>query len=68
MKRMTNKEILVALISNTPLSRARRVFSSEMGRIEQEEAQPLTPTPVERRRMEFEAVHKIALELGVELD
>ena len=66
MNKMTDDEVTEALKSDTPLNRARRVFSGEMGRFEQATTQYYTPTPVEWRRMEFEAVRKIAAELGVE--
>ena len=62
---MTDKEVMDALRSDTPLNRARAVFSSECGRIEQADAQRRPPSPIEIRRMEFEAVKRIAEALGV---
>ena len=67
MTKMTDEEVMAELNSNTPLDRARRVFSGAVGRIEQTHQNRYEPTPVEWRRMEFEAVKKIAVELGVEL-
>ncbi|MCB7127911.1 MAG: hypothetical protein J3T61_00030 [Candidatus Brocadiales bacterium] len=64
---MTDDEVRAALNSDTPLNQARKVFSGELGLFEQSAMQRRTPTPVEWRRMEFEAVRKIAVELGVEL-
>ncbi len=64
---MTDAEVMAALNSDTPLNRARRVFSGEVGRLEQATTQYHTPTPVEWKRMEFNAVKRIAAEIGVEL-
>ena len=62
---MTNAEVMSALRSDTPLNRARAVFSSEYASIEQAALQRRPPGPVEIRRMEFEAVIRIAAALGV---
>lgn len=64
---MTDEEVMAALNSDTPLNRARRVFSGEVGRMEQATTQYYTPTPIEWRKLEFDAVRKIAAELGVEV-
>ena len=64
---MTDKEVMAALRSDTPLNRARAVFSSCCGEIEQACAQRRAPGPIELRAMEFEAVRKIAAALGVEV-
>ncbi|KKL98094.1 hypothetical protein LCGC14_1827790 [marine sediment metagenome] len=65
---MTDEQILAALKSDTPLNRARQVFSSETARIEQTFQQRFDPpTPIEVRGMEFEAVKKIAAALDVDL-
>lgn len=56
-----------AVRSDTPLNRARRIFVSEYARIEQAVAQRTPPCPIEVKRMEFNAVRKIAAELGVEM-
>ncbi len=64
---MTDKEVMEALRSETPLNAARAVFSGECGRIEQAGMQRRPAGPIEIRRMEFEAVRKIAKALGVEV-
>lgn len=64
---MTDAEVLEAMRADTSLNRARRVFSGECGRIEQAEMQRRPASPIEIRRMEFEAVRKIAAALGIEL-
>ena len=65
--RMTDQEVMAALRSDTPLNRARAIFSGEVGAAEQEEMQRRPCGPIEMRRREFEAVRKIASALGVEL-
>lgn len=65
--KLTDDEVMTLLKGDTPLNRARRVFSGEVGRIEQAWQQRVIPTPVQSKRMEFEAVKKIAAELGVDL-
>ena len=62
---MTDSEVLKALRSDTPLNRARAIFSAQCARIEQEGMQRRPAGPIEIRRMEFEAVQKIAAALGV---
>lgn len=62
---MDDKELFAELATNSPLNRARRVFLGEVARIEQAEQQRSPLSPITRRRMEFEAVKKIAAELGV---
>jgi hypothetical protein len=64
---MNDRELLAALATETPLNRARRVFSSWCGKIEQAGQQREPLSPVTLRRMEFEAVKQIAAELGVNL-
>lgn len=64
---MTDQEVIAALRADTPLNRARQVFSGECGRIEQAGMQRRPAGPIEIRRMEFEAVRKITAALGVEL-
>ena len=56
---MNDDEVMRELRSNSPWNKARQVFSSESARIEQAAAQRTPLTPVEMRRMEFEAVQKI---------
>lgn len=64
---MTDKEVMEALRADTLLNKARAVFSSESAKIEQAGMQRLSAGPIEIRRMEFEAVRKIASALGVEV-
>lgn len=56
---LTDGEVLAILPADTPLARARRVFYSEMAKIEQAEAQRTPPTVFELRRMEIEATKRI---------
>ena len=58
-ERMSDKEVLALLGEDTPLNRMRRAFSSACARIEQASAQRSPVSPVEIRRMEFEAVAEI---------
>lgn len=62
---MTDDEVLKALTADTPLNRARREFSSACGRIEQAQLQRKPPSPIEVRRMEFEAVERILKAAGL---
>jgi hypothetical protein len=61
---LTN-EISGALRADTPLNRARAIFSSYAGQLEQAAMQCRPIGPIEARGLEFEAVKKIAAELGV---
>lgn len=61
---MTDQEVMEALRSDTALNRARRVFSSERGRIEQAGMQRNPLSPIDMRRMEFEAVQRIIAALS----
>jgi len=63
----TIQEIWDLMGSETPINRARRVFASECAKIEQAGMQGHKLSVFEQRRMEFDAVQKIAAELGVEL-
>lgn len=58
--RMTDQEVIQELQSKSVLNQARQIFSSERARIERagEQRDPLSP--IEMRRMEFEAIEKIA--------
>lgn len=64
---MTDEEVVRALQEDSPFNRARRVFSAQSARIEQASNRPRALSPIDMRRMEFEAVRKIAHELGVKL-
>ena len=57
---MTDAELLALLATDTPLNRARRLFSSWRARIENESEQGLSP--ITMRKMEFEAVAAIVAE------
>lgn len=63
----TDQEVIDACQSDTPWNRARRIFAHEIAAIDQAYLQQPRPTPVEARRMEFEAVRRIAAALGVSL-
>lgn len=56
---MTDEEIIVELRSGSPLNKARQQFSSWTARIEQRSQQRQPYSPVEMRRMEFQAVPSI---------
>lgn len=60
----TSAEVLEAIKSDTPLNRARRVFSCGSARIEQAGAQRKPLDPIEWRKMEFQVVAEIAAALG----
>jgi hypothetical protein len=62
----SNASVLAAMQADTPLSRARAAFSAERARIEQACARRRMPDIYDLRRMEFEAVRRIARALGVE--
>lgn len=64
---MTDEEVMFHIRKNTRLNRVRQVFSGAVGRLEQAGQQRRPPTAIELRRMEFEAVRKIAAELGVQI-
>ena len=56
----TDKEVMELMMDvRSPLNKARQVFSFSMAAIEQAESQRKSLSPIERRRMEFEAVEKI---------
>jgi hypothetical protein len=58
-ERRTQDEIMKLLGTDEPINRARKVFSSWCARIEQAGQQRTPLSPVEMRRMEFEAVEAI---------
>lgn len=65
--RMTNDEVMSELRSDSPFNRARQKFSSAAARIEQAGQQRKPPSPVDIRRMEFEAVREIVEALGLQM-
>jgi len=60
MSRRTDTEVMELLRGNSPLNKARAIFSGECGRIDQASRQRTPLSPIEMRRMEFEAVERIA--------
>ncbi|MDP3936706.1 MAG: hypothetical protein Q8R92_01065 [Deltaproteobacteria bacterium] len=63
--RRTDDEVMALLRGDSALNRARAIFSGESGRIEQALAQRQRGGIIDVRRMEFEAVEKIASALAV---
>jgi hypothetical protein len=57
--KITNEQVVAALREETPLNKARRQFSNWSAKIEQAGMQRKPPTPIEMRRMEFEAAKAI---------
>jgi hypothetical protein len=66
-ERMTDDEVMAELGTRSALDKARIEFSSWSARIEQAGQQRKPLSPIEMRRMEFEAVRAIAAVLGVKL-
>jgi len=66
MSRRTDEEVMAELRADTPLNRARCVFSGFAARIEQEAMQRKPADPIEIRRIEFEAVEAIVRALEEE--
>lgn len=64
---MTDQEVVDTMRGDSPLNRARRVFSAGSARIEQANLQRRPPDAIEMRRMEFEAVEEILKALGISL-
>jgi hypothetical protein len=62
---MTDVEVIAELKSASTLNNVRAIFSSWRAKIEQAGQQRTPLSPVEMRRMEFEAARKIAEQLGV---
>jgi hypothetical protein len=64
MSKMTDEQVMIALRGETAINRARVIFSGELGRFEQAhmnaDARGDSIPPIEWRRMEFEAVERIA--------
>ena len=61
---MTDEEVMAELKTDSPLNRARAEFSFGAARIEQAGMQHKPPSPIDVRRMEFEAVRKILMAAG----
>lgn len=64
---MTDAEVIAEIRTTSPLNRARRAFSDWSAKIEQAGQQRKPLTPIEMRRMEFEAVKAIARELEIKV-
>ena len=56
---MTDNEVIELLRGDSPLNKARQIFSSYSAMIEQGYQQRKPIGPIEMRRLEFEAVEKI---------
>lgn len=65
MPRLTDAQVMELLKGTAPINNARREFSNACGLIDQAGYQPGGLPPIEMRRMEFEAVMRIAASLGV---
>lgn len=63
--KMTDEQVIEKLRSDTPLNKARAQFSHRSASIEQASQQRVGLSPIQWRRMEFEAVFQIAEALGV---
>jgi hypothetical protein len=63
---MTLDQVVDEIRTDSIWNQVRKVFAEERVRIEQECAQRRTPSPIELRKMEFDAAQKIAKVLGVE--
>lgn len=60
--------IVRQMSEDTALNQLRRIFSGEMGKIEQAYMQRVTPTGLELRAMEFAAVTRILIACkGIEI-
>lgn len=64
--KMTDAEIMDHLRANSEFSALRQIFSSAYAAIEQAAEQRRPPSPIEVRRMEFEAVERILRKAGVD--
>lgn len=67
MEKLTDDQVLATMKAGSALEMGRRAFSAACGRIEQAQMQRSRPTIFDIRRMEYEAVQKIAEALGVTL-
>lgn len=65
---MTDEEVVRLMKSDLPINLARRELSYARARIENAEGQRKPPSIFEVRRMEFDAVKRIAAALGVTLE
>ena len=65
MARMSDDEVMTYMRGNGMLNKVRIAFAGEAARIEQAALQSDPPSPMEVRRMEFEAARTIAAVLGI---
>jgi hypothetical protein len=65
--RRTDTEVMEELKSNSNLNCLRQIFSGWSAKIEQASMQRQSLSPIEMRRMEFEAVDAILAALNVEV-
>lgn len=68
MTKLTDKEVVDLMNYPCAIALARREFCSAVGKIDQAMAQRNPPTPIELRRMEFDAVRRIALAFGIAVE
>ena len=68
MKRLTDQQVIDLMQGSSRLNKARREFSSACGRIDQASRQRRPLSPIDMRRMEFEAVEKIVNAYGEQND
>lgn len=64
---MTKEEVIALMQSDTPLNRARKIFSNAWATLENSQQQRKPMTIFEIREMEFETVRKIVREFEIEL-
>lgn len=65
--KLTDSQVLELLKGNSNWNKARQEFSNGRGQISNASNQRTPLSPIEMRRMEFEAVAKIASILGLDL-
>lgn len=58
-RKLTDREILEAMRADTPINRVRMLFGREFARIDTAFRQRTALSPIEYRRMEFEAAEKL---------
>lgn len=56
---MTDDEVMALIKGDSPLNKARQIFSSYSAMIEQDQMQRRPSGPIEILRMQFEAVQRI---------
>lgn len=64
---MTDQECIELLRGDSQLNRARQLFSSWSARIEQAQQHRSPLSPIEMRKMEFEAVEAIVIALSLSI-